>query len=78
MTDILFAVVRLMSFAGSLQELTGHEKKEYVVSEVLMLFDMDEDKDEFVRNIIDVLIKVEKKELIFNKHVVKTIKKWFC
>jgi hypothetical protein len=56
----------LMLTAGSHSDMTGTQKKEWVLNRLKEMMDFDDALEELIIGIIDLIIDVEKKRIIIN------------
>jgi hypothetical protein len=77
--QLLIMVGGLMSIAGGIEEFkTGKQKKEFVLREVAKNITLNNELEEFIIELIDEFISVEKGEMSFNgKKARRSIKSIF-
>lgn len=67
--SILASVVRLMMYAGDMSNLTGEGKKKYVLDKLRENITLDNVVEDLLIELVDVLIKIENGEIVFNKKI---------
>jgi hypothetical protein len=71
MSVYLLATLDLMKKAGEMKELSGKDKKAYVLDELRKALELPEDIENLIVAVIDALIDVEKGRLVLNPVVEK-------
>ena len=70
-------LIDLMTTIGKSSELTGKQKKEYVIKQMRRSLDLPQVYEDILALLIDTLIEVQDGKLIFNQKLKKTTK-WCC
>lgn len=71
MSAYLLVTLDLMKKAGAMKELSGKDKKEYVLDELRKAIELPKDIEDLLISVIDALIDVEKGKLVLNPVVEK-------
>jgi hypothetical protein len=71
MSVYLLATLDLMKKAGEMKELSGKDKKAYVMEELRKAIELPEDIENLILAVIDALIDVENGKLVLNPVVEK-------
>lgn len=71
------ALVDLMTSIGKSSELSGKQKKEYVIEQMRESLDLPQVYEDILALLIDTLIEVQDGKLVFNQKIKKTTK-WCC
>ena len=71
MSVYLLATLDLMKKAGEMKELSGKDKKAFVIEELRKAIELPEDIENLIVAVIDALIDVEKGRLVLNPVVGK-------
>ena len=71
MSVYLLATLDLMKKAGEMKDLSGKDKKAYVLDELRKALELPEDIENLIVAVIDALIDVEKGRLVINPVVEK-------
>ena len=71
MSVYLLVTLDLMKKAGAMKELSGKDKKAYVLEELRKAIELPEDIENLIISVIDALIDVEKGRLVLNPVVKK-------
>jgi hypothetical protein len=71
MSVYLLATLDLMKKAGEMKDLSGKDKKAYVLDELRKALELPEDIENLIVAVIDALIDVEKGRLVLNPVVEK-------
>ncbi len=71
------ALVDLMTTIGKSSELSGKQKKEYVIEQMRESLDLPHVYEDIIATLIDTLIQVEDGKLVFNQKIKETAK-WCC
>ena len=66
MSAYLIITLDLMKRAGSMNELSGEDKKAFVIDGLRKALELPEDIEELILAVIDALIDVEKGRLVLN------------
>ena len=74
--SVIDVLLSEMLRAGKFKHLKGEQKKELVLLSLEGKFELDEDLERLLMYIIDILIKVENGELVFNQKISETFN--FC
>lgn len=75
MSAYLIITLDLMKRAGSMNELSGEDKKAFVIDSLRKALELPEDIEELILAVIDALIDVEKGRLVLNPIVKETTSK---
>ena len=75
MSAYLIITLDLMKRAGSMNELSGEDKKAFVIDGLRKALELPEDIEELILAVIDALIDVEKGRLVLNPIVKETTSK---
>jgi hypothetical protein len=71
MSAYLLVTLDLMKKAGAMKELSGKDKKAFVLDELRKALELPEDIENLIVAVIDALIDVEKGRLVLNPVVEK-------
>ena len=71
MSVYLLATLDLMKKAGEMKDLSGKDKKAYVMEELRKAIELPEDIENLILAVIDALIDVENGKLVLNPVVEK-------
>ena len=71
MSVYLLATLDLMKKAGEMKELSGKDKKAFVIEELRKAIELPEDIENLILAVIDALIDVENGKLVLNPVVEK-------
>lgn len=71
MSAYFIVTLDLMKKAGAMKELSGKDKKAYVLDELRKALELPEDIENLIVAVIDALIDVEKGKLVINPVVEK-------
>ena len=69
MSTYLTILIDLMKKAGQNTELSGKDKKAFVLDEIRKQLELPEDIEDLIISLIDILIQVENGKLIINPKV---------
>lgn len=69
MSAYLTVLIDLMKKAGHNKELSGKDKKQFVLDEIRKQLELPEDIEELIISLIDILIQVENGQLVINEKV---------
>jgi len=72
MSVYLTVLIQLMKKAGQNKDLSGKDKKQFVLDEIRKQLELPEDIEDLIINLIDILIEVENHQLIINPKVKKS------
>jgi len=72
MSAYLTVLIDLMKKAGQNKELSGKDKKQFVLDEIKKQLELPEDIENLIISLIDILIEVENGQLIINPKVKKS------
>jgi len=66
---IIASLVRLMMYAGEMKHMDGKSKKKYVLDKLRENLTLDNIVEDLLIELVDVLIKIENGEIVFNKKI---------
>ncbi len=69
MSAYLTVLLDLMKKAGAMKELSGKDKKAFVLDEIRKQLELPNDIEELIISLIDILIQVENGQLVINEKV---------
>ena len=69
MSAYLTVLIDLMKKAGQNKELSGKDKKQFVLDEIRKQLELPEDIENLIVSLIDILIEVENGKLVINEKV---------
>lgn len=76
--EILKELISLMIEASLMVNMSGEDKKKYVLEELKKHITLNNEIEDFIINTIDILIDVDKGKIIFNKKVRKIFSCFNC
>jgi hypothetical protein len=77
MKDLFIELINLMRRASKIKELSGKEKKKFVLNELRRIIPYDNAVEELLIDIVDLLIQVENGDIVINKKVKKSCMSMF-
>ena len=69
MSVYLMVLLDLMKKAGQNKELSGKDKKQFVLDEIKKQLELPNDIEDLIINLIDILIQVQNGKLVINPKV---------
>ena len=69
MSVYLTVLIQLMKKAGQNKDLSGKDKKQFVLDEIRKQLELPEDIEDLIINLIDILIEVQNGKLVINPKV---------
>lgn len=76
-SKILEMLVDTMQYFGSIQNLSGPQKKVFVLKSLDLKINLPDETKETLMNLIDILIQVENHKIIINPKIEKLTKSLF-
>ena len=72
MSAYLTVLINLMQKAGQNKDLSGKDKKQFVLDQIRKQLELPNDIEDLIISLIDILIQVENRQLIINPKVKKS------